>query len=122
MFVRKRLSIVRQKFILWIVVRMKMLNIIWLNGFSHINQLIILHIIGITSTKNLNSFEISKFNINNSNLPINVLIGNHLEQNYAKFNSKSYFSLNTTYVKLDINDYLFGYGNPSDFSFGKNYN
>jgi hypothetical protein len=85
MFVRKRLSIVRQKFILWIVVRMKMLNIIWLNGFSHINQLIILHIIGITSTKNLNSFEISKFNINNSNLPINVLIGNHLEQNYAKF-------------------------------------
>ena len=79
-------------------------------------------LVGITSTKNLNSFEISKFNINNSNLPINVLIGNHLEQNYAKFNSKSYFSLNTTYVKLDINDYLFGYGNPSDFSFGKNYN
>ena len=45
-------------------------------------------LVGITSTKNLNSFEISKFNIN----------------------------------KLDINDYLFGYGNPSDFSFGKNYN
>lgn len=75
-------------------------------------------LLGITSTRNLNSFEISKFNINNINLPINVLIGYHLEQNYEKFNSKSYFSLNTTYVKLDKNDYLVSYGNPSDFSFG----
>ena len=42
-----------------------------------------------------------------------------MEQNYEKFNSKSYFSLNTTYVKLDKNDYLVSYGNPCDFSFGK---
>jgi hypothetical protein len=73
---------------------------------------------GHTHTRDLNTFEINKFNIETIQLPLKVLIGYKLEQNYEKFNSKSYFSLATTYAKLDKSDYLINYSLSNDYSFG----
>ena len=73
---------------------------------------------GHTHTRDLNTFEINKFNIETTQLPLKVLIGYKLEQNYEKFNSKSYFSLATTYAKLDKSDHLINYSLSNDYSFG----
>ena len=86
--------------------------------FPHKAFEIVPTLLGQTETRELNLFELSQFDIDPSSFDMQALIGFLFAKERIRYNSKSYFNLETTHCKIEACDYLVKYNWENSFEFG----